>query len=439
MTIRPFIVSALALAVALAAGSAQARNIPAEKAEVDALLDKAYPTLEALYKDIHAHPELGFQETQTAAKLADRMRALGFEVTEHVGGTGVVAIYRNGPGPLVLVRTEMDALPMEEKTGLPYASHVVTTWNGKASPAAHSCGHDIHMAAWVGTAQALLSMKSRWHGTLMFVGQPAEEITGGARAMLADNLYQRFGKPDVGLALHVGPAPTGTVSYRGGVNSSNSDSLEIVFKGKGGHGSTPSITIDPVMEAAHFTVDVQTVVSREKDPGAFGVVTIGAIQAGSAGNIIPDQAIVRGTIRSYDGAVRDKLLDGVRRTAAAAAAMAAAPAPDVKLEVGGRAVVNDQGLADRIGAVFHTAFGDKAQVAPGPGPQSEDYSEFILAGVPSLFFGIGGYSPEHIAAAKARGEVLQANHSPYFAPDPEPAIRNGVEAMTLAVLTVAGR
>jgi amidohydrolase len=426
--------SAIALVLTAMAGPAAARSVAADKATIDAQLDKAYPHLDALYKDIHEHPELGFQETATAAKLAAEMRALGFEVTEHVGGTGIVAIYRNGAGPMVLVRTELDALPMEEKTGLPYASHVVANWNGKPTPVDHSCGHDIHMAAWVGTAQALIAMKSSWHGTLMFVGQPAEETTGGARAMIADKLFERFGKPDLGFALHVGPGPAGEISYRPGVNSSNSDSLEIVFKGRGGHGSMPNLTVDPVMEAAHFVVDVQSVISREKDPFVFGVVSIGAVQAGSAGNIIPDSALVRGTIRSFDAGVREKMLDGIRRTANASAAMAGAPPPDIKIEVGGRAVINDAGVTERTAAVFKAAFGDKARLSPSPSPPSEDYSEFIIAGVPSLFFGIGGVDPKRIEAARAKGEMIAGNHNPYFWPDPQPAIRTGVEAMTLAVL-----
>ena len=426
--------SALALVLTAMAAPAEARNVAADKAAIDAQLDKTYPHLDALYKDIHQHPELGFQETATAAKLAAEMRALGFEVTEHVGGTGIVAIYKNGAGPMVLVRTELDALPMEEKTGLPYASHVVANWNGKPTPVDHSCGHDIHMAAWVGTAQALIAMKSSWHGTLMFVGQPAEETTGGARAMIADKLFERFGKPDLGFALHVGPGPAGEISYRPGVNSSNSDSLEIVFKGRGGHGSMPNLTVDPVMEAAHFVVDVQSVISREKDPFAFGVVSIGAFQAGSAGNIIPDSALVRGTIRSFDAGVREKMLDGIRRTANGAAAMAGAPAPDVKIEVGGRAVINDVDVTERTAAVFKAAFGDKAKLSPSPSPPSEDYSEFIIAGVPSLFFGIGGIDPKRIEAARAKGEPIAGNHNPYFWPDPQPSIRTGVQAMTLAVL-----
>jgi hippurate hydrolase len=426
--------SALVLVLAVGAAPAQARNVAADKAAIDAQLNKTYPHLDALYKDIHQNPELGFQETRTAAKLAAEMRALGFEVTEHVGGTGIVAIYRNGKGPTVLVRTELDALPMEEKTGLPYASKVVAMWNGKPTPVDHSCGHDIHMAAWVGTAQALIAMKANWHGTLMFIGQPAEETTGGARAMIADKLFERFGKPDLGFALHVGPGPAGEISYRPGVNSSNSDSLEIVFKGRGGHGSMPNLTVDPVVEAARFVVDVQSVISREKDPFAFGVVSIGAIQAGSAGNIIPDSALVRGTIRSFDAGVRDRMLDGIRRTANASATMSGAPAPDIRIDVGGRAVINDAAVTEKAAAVFRAAFGDKARLSPSPSPPSEDYSEFIIAGVPSLFFGIGGVDPRRIDAARAKGEFVAGNHNPYFWPDPEPAIRTGVEAMTLVVL-----
>lgn len=427
-----------ALAVLLAMGSsAHARDVAADKAAIDAGLDRGYAHLDALYKDIHAHPELGMQEARTAALLAREMRALGFEVTEHFGGTGIVAIYKNGPGPLVLVRTELDALPMEEKTGLPYASHVVADYHGKPTPVDHSCGHDIHMAAWVGAAQQLVAMKGQWRGTLMFIGQPAEETTEGARAMVAAGLFQKFGMPDYAFAQHVGPAAYGTLSYRPGVNSSNSDSLEIVFKGRGGHGSMPDLTIDPVIEAARFTMDVQTVISREKPANAFGVISVGAIQSGSAGNIIPDNAVLRGTIRTFDGKVREKMLDGIRRTAAAVAAMSGAPAPSVDIVAGGRAVINEPALTDRTAQVFKAAFGDRAQLQPEPGSPSEDYSEFVIAGAThSLFWGFGGYDPKTIAAAEAKGEHVPGNHNPYFAPTPEPTIRFGVEAMTLAVLNV---
>lgn len=411
----------------------------ATKAQVDQLLDKTYPHLDALYKDIHAHPELGFQETQTAAKLAQEMRALGFEVTEHVGKTGIVAIYKNGPGPLVMVRTELDALPMEEKTGLPYASRATQMWNGKVTFVDHSCGHDIHMASWVGTATALVAMKDKWSGTLMFIGQPAEETTGGAKGMLDDGLFKRFGKPDLGFALHDGPMAYGNVYYRAGVLTSNSDSLELTFTGRGGHGSMPNITIDPVLIASRFVVDVQSVVSREKDPAQFGVVTIGAIHGGSAGNIIPDTVSLAGTIRSFDPAVRQKMIDGITRIANAEAAMAGAPPPALKIVEGGKTVINDQALTDRTAPVFKAAFGAHAIAMPQPIYASEDYSEFIIAGVPSLFFEIGVYDPKRVAAAEAGGPPLPGNHSPQFAPVPEPTIRTGVEAMTLAVMNVMPR
>ncbi|MFI4965949.1 MAG: amidohydrolase [Caulobacterales bacterium] len=435
--LRPFLFAGVAAALAWAS-AAEAGDVARQKAQIDAGLDRGYGHLDALYKDIHQHPELGFQETATAAKLAREMRALGFEVTEHVGRTGVVALYRNGPGPTVMVRTELDALPMEEKTGLPYASHAVTTWQGKPTPVAHSCGHDIHMAAWVGAAQALVAMKGQWHGTLMFIGQPSEETVGGARAMIADGLFTRFPKPDIGFAQHVSNGPVGSVFYMPGVESSNSNDLNITFHGRGSHGSRPQDSIDPVMEAARFVVDVQSVISREKDPAAFGVITVGAIQAGSAGNIITDTAVLRGTIRTYDDKVRDKMLAGIRRTAKAVADMAGAPAPDVDLAGGGKAVVNDAAITARTAAVFKAAFGDHAIAMTAPNSASEDYSEYIVAGVPSLFFGLGGYDPQVIAQARAKGQPLPTNHSPYFAPDPEPAIRTGVEAMTLAVLNVMG-
>ena len=353
--------------------------------------------------------------------------------------TGLVAIYKNGPGPLVMVRTELDALPMEEKTGLPYASRATQMWNGKETFVDHSCGHDIHMASWVGTATALVAMKDKWSGTLMFIGQPAEETTGGAKAMLDDGLFKRFGKPDMGFALHDTPEAYGDVLYRAGVLTSNSDSLELTFHGRGGHGSRPNVTIDPVLIASRFVVDVQSVISREKDPAAFGVVTIGAIHGGSAGNIIPDSVSLAGTIRSFDPAVRKKMIEGIERTARAEAAMAGAPPPELKIVEGGKTVINDQRLVDRTAPVFKAAFGAHAIAIPAPIYASEDYSEFIIAGVPSLFFQIGVYDPKRVADAKASGVPLPGNHSPQFAPVPEPTIRTGVEAMTLTVMNAMAK
>jgi hippurate hydrolase len=372
---------------------------------------------------------------KTAAKLATEMRALGFEVTEKVGKTGLVAIYKNGDGPTIMVRTELDALPMEEKTGLAYASHDKTTWNGRETFVAHSCGHDIHMASWVGTAKTLVGLKDQWQGTLMFIAQPAEEIGWGARAMLGDGLFTRFKKPDFGFALHDGPFPYGYISYRVGIGSSNSDSLEITFHGRGGHGAAPQRTIDPVMMAARFVVDVQSVISREKDPTEFGVVSIGAIQGGTAENIIPDDVLLRGTIRTFKPEVRAKMLAGIERTAKAAAAMSNAPAPEIKITEGAKAVMNDPEVVATAEKVLKAAFGDKFRTSP-PGTPSEDYSEFINAGVPSMFFNIGVYEPERfVAANNGTGPELPGNHSPLFAPVPKPTIETGVTAMTLAVLS----
>jgi amidohydrolase len=405
------------------------------KAAIGAAIETDYPRLDAIYKDIHAHPELAFQEVKTAAKLAAEMRALGFEVTEQVGRTGLVAMYRNGAGPTVMVRTELDALPMEEKTGLPYASRDKTTWQGRETFVAHSCGHDIHMASWLGTAKTLVSLKDQWHGTLMFIAQPAEEIGAGAMAMLWDGLFTRFPKPDFAFGLHDGPFPYGHINYRVGVGSSNSDSLAIKFHGRGGHGAAPQQTIDPVLIAARFIVDVQTVISREKDPIEFGVVSIGAIHGGTAENIIPDEVVVRGTIRSFKPEVRAKMAAGIERTAKAVAAMSDAPPPDISITEGAKAVMNDPALVATAEKALKAAFGDKFRTSP-PVTASEDFSEFADSGVPSMFFHIGVYEPERVAAAlNGTAPPLPPNHSPLFAPVPKPTIQTGVEAMTLAVLS----
>ena len=392
-----------------------------------------YPKLDALYKELHAHPELAFQEVKTAARLAAEMRALGFEVTENVGKTGLVAIYKNGDGPTIMVRTELDGLPMEEKTGLDYASRDKTNWNGREVFVAHSCGHDIHMASWVGTAKTLLGLKDQWRGTLMFIAQPAEEIVAGAKAMLADGLFTRFAKPDIALALHDGPGPHGMVFYRTGVGSSAADGLEITFHGRGGHGSAPHTTIDPVGIAARFIVEVQSVISREKDPTEFGVVSIGAIRGGTAPNIIPDSVQLFGTIRSYKPEVRAKLHAGIERTAKAAAAMSDAPAPDIKIVEGTKPVMNDPDVVTAVADVLRVALGDKFRISP-PVTASEDFSEFAGSGVPSMMFNIGVYDEERFIAARNGGPPIPSNHSPLFAPVPKPTIETGITAMTLAVL-----
>ncbi len=433
-------VAAAAALFAAAAGALGQSAAPASASRVGPLVDGMYPSLEVIYKHLHANPELAFKETRTAAKLAEEMRSAGFTVTEKVGGTGVVAIYRNGAGPTVMVRTDMDALPMEEKTGLPYASKVKTEWNGRESYVAHSCGHDVHMAAWLGTARTLVALKDQWKGTLMFVAQPAEETVSGAKAMVADGVFTRFPKPDFAFALHTSPSPYGVIGYRAGAISSNSDGLNITFKGRGGHGSAPDKTIDPIAIAARFVTDVQTVVSREKDPAEFGVVTIGAIQGGTVGNIIPDTVTLAGTIRTYKPEVRDKLLAGVRRTANAAAMMGGAPEPVVDITPGGAAVVNDAAVVQRTVAALKSSFGYAHVIEVPPITASEDFSEFVNAGVPSMFFFVGVLDPQEVAAAmKPGGKPLPFNHSPFFAPVPEPSIKTSVQAMSVAVLTALAR
>jgi hippurate hydrolase len=330
----------------------------------------------------------------------------------------------------------MDGLPMQEKTGLPYASQAKQPWNGGESFVAHSCGHDVHMALWVGSAKALLAMKDKWSGTLMFIAQPAEELVAGARAMLDDGLYTRFGKPAYALALHDSPDATGEVFYRYGAGSTNSDRLSITFTGRGGHGASPHLTIDPVVMAARFVEDVQTVVSREKDPAAFGVVTIGGISSGSVGNIIPDTAQLEGTIRTTDEAVRTKIHDGIRRTANGVAAIAGAPPPRLIMTPGGPAIINDKAVVDKEVPVLNQAFGAHSHESPTFFYASEDFSEFLKAGVPGALMTLGATDPALIAAAKAKGESVPANHSPYFAPVPEPTIKMGVEAMTLMVMNL---
>ena len=431
-------VSTLALALAGLALPAWAQNAAPLQPQIAGKVDAMYPWLDGVYRDLHAHPEIAFQEVRTAGKLAQEMRKLGFDVTEKVGRTGLVALLRNGTGPTVLVRTELDGLPMEEKTGLPYASHDHT--KDGAAFTAHSCGHDVHMAAWLGAARTLAELKPEWRGTLMFIAQPAEETVSGARAMLEDGLFTRFPKPDYAFALHSWPLAYGTVGFESGPVSSNSDALEIRFNGRGGHGSAPDKAIDPIAIAARFIVDVQTIVSREKDPKEFGVVTIGAIQGGTVGNIIPDTVQIRGTIRSYSQDVRAKLLDGVRRVANASAAMAGAPAPDVRLIPGGAAIVNDDALVRRTEAVFRAAFGaQNAQRMPAMTP-SEVFSLYANEGLPSRFFVSGVYAPDPVAEERRPGgKPLAFNHSPFYAPVPEPSIKTAAQAMSLAVLNVLAR
>ena len=437
------------LALALLLGAASTQTIAATKADparakaIEAAIDRNAPALLALYRDLHAHPELSLKETRTAALLAQEMRKIGFEVTEGVGGTGVVAVLRNGPGPVVLVRTELDALPMREASDAPFASKQEAPYRDGTTFVAHSCGHDVHMSWWVGTAQPLLALRDRWRGTLVFIGQPGEEAGRGARKMIEDGLFTRFPKPDFGFAAHVGNDPVGTVTVKQGAVSSNSDTVRILFKGKGGHGSMPSATIDPIVMGARFVMDVQTVISRQKDPFAFGVVTVGAFQAGSAANIIPDSASLALTLRSFSPEVRAQLVEGVKRTALSVATMSSAPEPEIEHSPGAASVVNDSALAQALAATLRATTPDTIELRPASEPggsASEDYSDLQAASaMRSVYLGIGGYAPSVIADYRQRGVALPTNHSPYFLPDAAATIPVGIRSLTNAVLSVLAR
>lgn len=390
-----------------------------------------YPDARALYLDLHQNPELSSHETQTAVKLAARLRSAGYDVTEHVGGTGIVAILKNGSGPIIMLRTELDALPVEEKTGLPYASKVHTKDDaGHDVPVMHACGHDLHMASLVATAEIMARSKSTWHGTLMLVGQPAEETISGAEAMLRDGLFTRFLKPDVAVALHVGnSSPAGMVGITPGVYNTNADSLKITIYGKGGHGAMPQTTVDPIVIAARTVLALQTIVSREIKPGEMGVVTVGYLHAGTKNNIISDQAEMGLTVRTYKQEVRQQILAAIARITKAEATAAGAPQePLIERYEGTDAVYNDPALAERLRAPLEAALGKDHVVTTPPIAPSEDFSYFVEQGVPSFYFSLGGADPEKYTQAKATGTTLPSNHSPFFAPDVDPALHTGIVA-----------
>jgi amidohydrolase len=394
-------------------------------------IEAVYPAAHDLYIDLHQNPELSSHETQTASELASRLRSLGYEVTEGVGGTGVVAILKNGAGPTVMLRTELDALPVEEKTGLPYASKVhAKDDGGRDVPVMHACGHDLHMASLVGTAAIMAHSKQSWHGTLMLIGQPAEETISGAKRMVDDGLFTRFPKPSVGVTLHVGNnLPAGQVGITPGIYNTNADSLRITIYGKGGHGATPNATIDPIVIAAKTILALQTIVSREVKPGEMAVVTVGYVRAGTKNNIIPDQAELGLTVRTYKTEVRKQILAAITRIAKAEALAAGAlQEPLIERYESTDSVYNDPALAQRLRAPLEAALGKESVIATEPTTTSEDYAYFIEQGVPSLYFNLGGADPQKYAETKAAGTLLPSNHSPFFTPDVEPALQTGIKA-----------
>jgi hippurate hydrolase len=401
--------------------------------------ESLWPILQPLYEDLHAHPELSFQETATAAKMAERLKAMGFDVTTGVGKLGVVGIMKNGAGPTVMLRTEMDALPVEEKTALPYAS-TATGKNpaGETVPVMHACGHDVHMTAWVGAAMRLVNDKKSWRGTLMMVAQPAEEVGGGAKAMLEDGLFTRFPRPDFALAIHDNESlPAGTVGIKPGPLFAGTDSVDIVVHGKGGHGARPHRTVDPVVIAAKIVLNLQTLVSRENDPLDPAVVTVGSIHGGTKHNIIPDEVRMQLTVRAYKPDVRERLLRGIERIAQAEATAANAPKPpDVTLSDSTPMTVNDAALAARVAPALRKSLGEARVTEAIPVMAGEDFSRYAGAGIPILVMWVGTVSPETFERAKQDGSVVPGIHSSLFAPDAEPTIMTGVEALVAAAREV---
>jgi len=424
----------------LAARTTLAQKAPASPAL--APLDGLMPDLEKLYLELHQNPELSQHEEKTSAKLAERLRALGYSVTTGFGGYGVVGILENGKGPTVMIRTDLDALPVEEKTDLPYASKVRTKDDaGNDVAVMHACGHDTHMSSWVGTATLLAKSKDRWRGTVMMLGQPDEEKDSGARSMLAAGLFTKFKKPDFAIAMHdSADLPAGIVGVPAGYVLANVDSVDMTIFGRGGHGAYPYTTVDPIVIAARTILTLQTIASRENNPLDPVVITVGSIHGGTKHNIIPDQVKLQLTVRSYKDDVRKKLLESIARIAKAEAAAAGAPKePLVTVLTGDSSTYNDPPLSKRLADVFRRAYGADHVTEPSPVMASEDFSEYGRAGVPAVMLWVGGVNPARYQAAKAAGSPLPSLHSSQWAPDYSPTIRMGVSSLTLAALELLGK
>ncbi|QYJ05909.1 amidohydrolase [Qipengyuania flava] len=417
---------------------------PAQANELRADLEADMPGLMELYRDLHANPELSFEEYKTAAKLAKRMRDLGFEVTEEVGKTGVVSVMRNGEGPTVLLRADMDGLPVIEQTGLPYASKVMATpASGVTTGVMHACGHDTHMAGFIGAAQLLVDHKDSWQGTLVMVLQPAEELGLGALAMIEDGLYTRFPKPDYAIAFHdaAAPMPAGTIGYTPGYALANVDSVDITVKGIGGHGAYPHTTVDPVVLASSIVMKLQTVVSRNSSPLDPAVITVGSFHAGAKHNIISDEAKLQLTVRSYSDESRQLLLDGIRRVARGEAITAGLPEdlmPEIAIEeTYTPSTYNDPDFTERMAASFKARFGENRVGETPPVMGGEDFSQFRRAApedVQSMIFWISGTPQPMLEALETDGTPLPSLHSPFWAPDAEKVIATGAEALASAAI-----
>ena len=441
MQLRVFCVAFLAAALPLAAQS------PATPSDLSNSVDRQLPALTETYKHLHRNPELSRHEEQTSAFIAGELRKLGYTVTDHVGkyedGTqafGVVAILENGAGPRVLIRTDMDALPVEEKTGLDYASTVKSTnAQGQQVGVMQACGHDLHMTVFLGMAREMAARKSQWHGTLMLIGQPSEEIIEGAAAMLADHLYERFGKPDFVLAEHdTNDVPAGSISIKGGPLLASANTLTVTMRGIGGHGSQPQSGKDPILLAAEFVLVAQTIVSRQIDPQQPAVLTVGTIHGGTKNNIIPDEVTMGLTLRAYSPAVRDAIIADVRRTAEGLAKAYGVPAdrmPTVTLGESTPATINDVALAERLRAAASAALGKDRVLEARAVMGSEDVGLFSLEGkIPAAMYWLGAADPAKLEESRKTGVPLPSLHSSLFAPVYASAIPTGVTAMTAMAL-----
>ena len=411
--------------------------------EVKTRLDTEYKSLDALYKHFHSHPELSLEEEETAARLARELREAGFAVTEKIGGHGVVAVLNNGKGPTVMVRADMDALPIVETTGLPYASKVRTRDKyGRQVGVMHACGHDVNMTCLVGTARMLSAMKDKWQGTLVVIGQPAEEIGAGSRMMLADGLFHRFPRPDFCLATHCDSRYAhGHVNYRAGQMQSNVDSVDITVLGKGGHGAAPHTTIDPIVLAARIVLDLQTIVSREVNPLHPAVVTVGSIHGGTKHNIIPSEVKLQLTVRTTTDEVRKQVLEAIQRIAKAAAMSARAAEPIVKIDADQfiPTLFNDVELTGKTVTLFHDVLGNEFVHERPMSLGGEDFSRYIRAGVPGFYYFVGSAPPDKVVEARKGGAPLSKTHTDKYFPVPEPTIKTGVLTMTTAVLNLVGK
>ncbi|HEX5102892.1 MAG TPA: amidohydrolase [Pirellulaceae bacterium] len=415
------VVSAASLAVTARAEEPQAWA----KAHLEELVE--------LYRHFHAHPELSFQEKETAARLAKELRAAGAEVTENVGGTGVVGILKNGAGRAVMLRTDLDALPVTEQTGLVYASQVKVKGEAGETGVMHACGHDIHITNLIAVARWFAANKDAWKGTLIFLGQPAEERGSGARAMLEDGLFEKFPKPDYAVALHCDSSlATGKVGVRGGYALANVDSVDITLLGKGGHGAYPHTTIDPIVMAAQLVLSLQTIVSREIKPIEPCVITVGSIHGGTKHNIIGADCHLQITVRSYSDEVRQQLHDAIVRKAKGVAVGAGAPEPKIVFSEGTPAMFNDEKLAGRLREVFVRELGTANIDDPEPSMGGEDFSEYGRAGVPILMFRLGTIEPARLARMKQLGQEMPSLHSPLYYPDAEPTLVTGLQTTVAA-------